>query len=428
MEIIINLILVMLLILLTAYFVATEFAIVKIRRSRIEHLINLGNKRAESVRKMLDNLDEYLSACQLGITMASLGLGWLGEPTVQQLLHPLFEKMHLSESLSSTLSFIIAFSSITFLNVVIGELAPKTAAIQKAEAVSLFSAPILILFYKIMFPFIWVLNASARIFSRLFGLSPASEQEIALSEEELRQILSKSYNSGEINQSELQYVNNVFDFDERVAKEIMVPRTEIECVYLEQPFCDNLRIMKEKKYTRYPVANKDKDTIIGMVIIKEVLVDDFNRTKELGQYIRPIISVIETTPIKELLIKMQKEKTHMAILFDEYGGTAGLVTVEDILEELVGEIRDEFDLEERAMVEKVNPTTTLINGKVLLSEVNKLFELKINEADIDTIGGWILSQKSDAKQGTIIHFDNYKFKIKEMDGHQIKSIEVQQVS
>lgn len=429
MENIFNLTMVVLLILLTAFFVASEFAIVKIRRTRIEHLIEKGNKRAVAVRKVLDNLDGYLSACQLGITITALGLGWLGEPTVEHLLNPIFIKMNISEALSSTLAFIIAFASITFLHVVIGELAPKTVAIQKAERVCLFSAPPLIMFYKIMYPIIWALNGSARIFIRLFGLHPAKENEIAHSEEELRQILSNSFKSGEINQTEFQYVNKVFEFDDRVAKEIMVPRTEMECLYLELPFIENLNLMKKKKYTRYPVANNNKDNIIGMVNIKDILtIDSCNQQNHFNQFIRPIISMVETTPIKELLIKMQQENTHIALLIDEFGGTAGIVTAEDILEELVGEIQDEFDIDEKPEIQKIDTNTTLLNGKVLLTEVNELFDLNIYDSEIDTIGGWILSQKSDVTLGTAVNCEGYEFKVKEINGHQIKLIEVEQIS
>src|SRR5690625_3501186 len=222
-----------LLILLTAFFVAAEFAIVKVRSTRIDYLVESGDKRAIHAKKLTDNLDGYLSACQLGITVTALGLGWLGEPTVMRLLGPLFVQLGLNATVTSILSFAIAFFAITYLHVVIGELAPKIIAIQKAEAVTLSLAKPLIFFYKMMYPFIWLLNGSARQFIRLFGFTPAKDHEIAHSEEELRLILSESYKSGEINQSEMTYVNNVFEFDERLAKEIMVPRTEMFCFLKE---------------------------------------------------------------------------------------------------------------------------------------------------------------------------------------------------
>ncbi|GAJ45464.1 hypothetical protein GT2_38_00010 [Parageobacillus thermoglucosidasius NBRC 107763] len=416
-----------LLIACTAFFVASEFAIVKVRSSRIDQLVNEGNKRAIAAKKVISNLDGYLSANQLGITMTSLGLGWLGEPTVERILMPLFERIHLSESLSHVLSFVIAFSTITFLHVVVGELAPKTFAIHKAEAITLFTAQPLILFYKTMYPFIWTLNNSARLVTKMFGLQPAAEHEIAHSEEELRLILSESYKSGEINQSEYRYVNNIFRFDDRVAKEIMVPRKEIVALDINRSVKENLEIIKEEKYTRYPVIDGDKDHVLGLINVKEVftdLVTNPSAEKQMKDYIRPIIQVIESIAIHDLLVKMQKERIHMAILVDEYGGTSGLVTVEDILEEIVGEIQDEFDVDEMPLIQKVDETRTIVDGKVLISEVNDLFGLSIDDDDVDTIGGWILTKHYDIKVGDSVEIDNYLFTVKEMDGHHVKTVEI----
>lgn len=415
------------LIALTAFFVATEFAIVKIRTTRLDQLVAEGNTKAVAARKVVGNLDEYLSACQLGITITALGLGWLGEPTVEHLLHPLFVELDLSESVSSILSFIIAFALITFLHVVIGELAPKTLAIQKAEAVTLRIAKPIMFFYKIMYPFIKTLNGSARIFTGWFGLKPASEHELAHSEEELRLILSESYKSGEINQSEFKYVNNIFQFDDRTAKEIMVPRVDMVTLDKSETVKESIAVVTEENYTRYPIIDGDKDSVIGMVNMKQVLTDFVNGKNpdaSLEEYVRPVIQVFETMPIHDLLLKMQKERVHMAILIDEYGGTSGLVTVEDILEEIVGEIRDEFDEDEVPDIKKVDENRTILDGKVLISEVNDLFGLNINDEDVDTIGGWILSEKMEIKMGDEVSVENYRFKILEIDGYHVKSLEV----
>jgi CBS domain containing-hemolysin-like protein len=423
-----NLFMVAALIAISGFFVAAEFAIIRVRSSRVEQLIAEGSKRAVAAKKIIDHLDEYLSACQLGITLTSLGLGWLGEPTVEHLLHPLFEKMNLNEPLADLLSFVIAFGSITFLHVVVGELAPKTFAIQKSESISLWTAQPLIWFYKIMFPFIWTLNGAARFVTRMFGLEPASEHELAHTEEELRLILSESYKSGEINQSEFDYVENIFEFDDRVAKEIMVPRKEVVVLDKTKSIDENLEIIKKEKYTRYPVIDGDKDHIIGMVNMKEVFTDvvvhGVDRGKTIEEYVRPIIQVIESIAIHDLLVKMQKERIHMAILVDEYGGTAGLVTVEDILEEIVGEIRDEFDVDEVPMIQRINEKQTLLDGKVLISEVNDMFGLDIDDEDVDTIGGWVLTEKYDLEQGDTFTMNEYRFRVKELDGHHVRWIEV----
>lgn len=416
----------------TAFFVASEFAIVKVRSSRIDQLISEGNKNAVVAKKIISNLDEYLSACQLGITITALGLGWLGEPTVEHLLHPVFEKMDFSPYVSNILSFGIAFAAITFLHVVIGELAPKTVAIQKAEAITLLTARPLVLFYKIMYPFIWALNGSARGIIRLFGLKPASEHELAHSEEELRLILSESYKSGEINQTEYKYVNNIFTFDDRIAKEIMVPRTEIVALDKNKTIKENLEIVKKEKFTRYPVIDGDKDHVIGLINIKEVFTeissyDSLNTEKSIDDFVRPIIQVIESIPIHDLLLKMQKERIHMAILYDEYGGTSGLVTVEDILEEIVGEIQDEFDEDKKPIIQQINHDRALVDGRILISEINDWLGLKIEETDVDTLGGWMLTERYDIKQGESIEFGPYTFHVVEMAGNHIKTIEITKI-
>lgn len=424
---IINLIVIAILIAFTAFFVSFEFAIVKIRSTRIDQLVAEGNKKAIAAKKIVTNLDEYLSACQLGITVTALGLGWLGEPTVEHLLHPLFTHLSIPESAAGILSFVIAFASVTFLHVVVGELAPKTIAINKAEAVTLLFAKPMILFYKIMYPFIKTLNGSARIIVGLFGLKPASEHEDAHSEEELQLIISESYKSGEINQSEYKYVNNIFEFDDRIAKEIMVPRTEIVAFDKSQTLAECLEIVKAENYTRYPVIDGEKDNIVGMLNMKEVLTDYIsgkNLDTSIEEYTRPVIQVIESIAIHDLLVKMQKDRVHMAILMDEYGGTAGLVTVEDILEEIVGEIRDEFDEDEVPEINKISENKTVVDGKVLIDEVNDLFGLDIHDDEMDTIGGWILSEKMDVVEGDKINYGDYEFKVLEIDGYHIKLLEI----
>jgi CBS domain containing-hemolysin-like protein len=424
---IINLIVIAILIAFTAFFVSFEFAIVKIRSTRIDQLVAEGNKKAIAAKKIVSNLDEYLSACQLGITVTALGLGWLGEPTVEHMLHPLFTQFNIPESASGILSFIIAFASVTFIHVVVGELAPKTIAIHKAEAVTLLFAKPMIIFYKIMYPFIKVLNGSARVIVGTFGLKPASEHEEAHSEEELQMIISESYKSGEINQSEYKYVNNIFEFDDRIAKEIMVPRTEIVVFDRSQTLAECLEIVKVENYTRYPVIDGEKDNIVGMLNMKEVLTDYIsgkNLDTPIEEYTRPVIQVIESIAIHDLLVKMQKDRVHMAILMDEYGGTAGLVTVEDILEEIVGEIRDEFDEDEVNEINKISEHKTVVDGKVLIDEVNDLFGLDIHEEEMDTIGGWILSEKMDVVEGDKIKYGDYEFKVLEIDGYHIKLLEI----
>ncbi|HDR8185657.1 TPA: HlyC/CorC family transporter [Bacillus thuringiensis] len=428
---ILKLLMVAILIALTAFFVAVEFAIIKVRSSRIDQLVSEKRRGALAAKKVTSNLDEYLSACQLGITITALGLGWLGEPTIKHLLEPLFLKLHLSPAIASTVSFIIAFALITFLHVVIGELAPKTLAIQRAEQVSLLLSKPIIYFYRVMYPFIWALNGSARLVTGLFGLHPASEHEVAHSEEELRLILSESYESGEINQREFKYVNNIFEFDNRVAKEIMVPRTEVVGLYEDEPFETHIKIIAQEKYTRYPVFGEDKDEIIGMVNVKDLFIRymDGNRDEEcsITPYTRPVIEVLENIPIHDLLLQMQRKRIPLAVLYDEYGGTAGIVTLEDILEEIVGEIRDEYDEDEHPPIEHISEGYKIVEGKVLISEVNDLFGIHLIADDVDTIGGWIMVQTQIVAEGDIIEKNGFSFKVLEKDMHQIKRVEIKKV-
>lgn len=416
----------MILIALTAFFVATEFAIVKVRSSRIDQLVAEGKKGALAAKKVTTHLDEYLSACQLGITVTALGLGWIGESTFAEILEPLFIKLSIGNALSHVIAFVISFLLVTFLHVVVGELAPKTVAIQKAELITLTFANPIIWFYRILYPFIWLLNGSARLLTSIFGLKPASEHELAHSEEELRILMSESYKSGEINKNELAYVNNIFEFDERIAKEIMVPRTEMVTISVDNTFDEIMNILEEENYTRYPLVNGDKDNVIGLINIREFLTATVQNKQEirLEDYMKPIIRVIETVPIRELLIKMQKERTHMAILLDEYGGTSGIVTAEDILEEIVGDIRDEFDEDEISDIRRIKDDHYILNGKVLISEVNDLLGTHLSEDEVDTIGGWFLTKNFEAVEGDILEEEGYIFKIKNIEEHHIHFIEV----
>lgn len=426
----INLLILVILIALTAFFVAAEFSIIRVRGTRINQLVEEGNKKAIAAHKITSNLDEYLSTCQLGITVTALGIGWLGEPTIAHVIDPIFESMPIPASVSGTISFVIAFSLITFLNVVVGELAPKSFAIQKSEGITLAVAKPLVWFNHLTYPLVWFMNHSARFITKLFGIKNVSENELSRSEDELRIILSESYESGEINQSEYKYVTNIFDFDERIAKEIMVPRTEMVAISTDATKQEVIEIMEQEKYTRYPVAEGgDKDRIIGIIHIKDPLtawVD--NPDAMISDFVKPVVSVIETIPIHDLLLLLQKERGYMAILHDEYGGTAGLITMEDMIEEIVGEIRDEFDADEVPEIRKKGEGHYIFDAKLLISEVNDLLGTHFDEEIVDTIGGWFLNQKYDVKLGDVIEEEGYQFTIQEIDQQHILFIEVEKLA
>lgn len=429
LETILNLSIFTILLALTAFFVATEFAIVKMRSSRLDQLIAEGNKKAIPAKHVVNHLDEYLSACQLGITITALGIGMVGEKTFEFMLHPFFEIIGISDKFIPIFTIGSAFAIATFLHVVVGELAPKTAAIQKTETISLLFAKPIIAFYKLMYPFIWFLNGSARILLGFFGMKPANEHEISHTEEELRSLLSESFKNGEINKTELKFVNNVFEFDERIAREIMIPRTEIAGIEINETFTNIIHFIASEKYTRYPVYDGDRDNILGFINAKELfthglleqITDD---SLVLENFINPVIRVIETTPIQQLLVRMQKERIHMAILMDEYGGTSGLVTVEDILEEIVGEIRDEFDDDEVAEIRKIGDNHYILNAKMLVEDVENLLQVSLDNEEVETLGGWFLTVNNGLKAIKNIELAQYVFSIYEQQGHQLHYIEV----
>lgn len=341
--IVLNLFLVAVFIGLTAFFVGAEFAILKVRMSRIDQLIAEGNKKATIAKKVAHNLDYYLSACQLGITITALVLGALGEPTVEKMLHPIFESLHVPDALSTVLSYLIALSIITFLHVVIGELAPKTLAIQYAEKMTLVLAPPLYWFGKVMKPFITALNGASQLLLRMFGVKPAGHETIH-SEEEIKLIVTESYESGEINQTELAYLENIFAFDERALKDIMIPKEKIITLDKKMSFDQILQVLDQYEYTRYPItAEQGTWGILGYVNSKEMLTHYVaGRERKIEESIHKMLYFEESSMIKDVLLKMQQKRVHMSMVTNEQGQITGLVTMENILEEIVGEIRDEF--------------------------------------------------------------------------------------
>ncbi|KGF28606.1 MAG: hemolysin family protein [Staphylococcus haemolyticus] len=418
---IINLVIFFLLIALTTVFVGSEFALVKVRSTRIEQLAEEGNRSAKIVKKMIANLDYYLSACQLGITVTSLGLGWLGEPTFEKLLHPLFNLLQLPDALTTTISFVISFIVVTYLHVVLGELAPKSIAIQHTEKLALTYARPLYYFGNIMKPLIWLMNGSARVIIRMLGVDPDAQTD-AMSEEEIKIIINNSYNGGEINQTELNYMQNIFSFDERHAKDIMVPRTQM--VTLNEPFNvdELLETIKEHQFTRYPITEDgDKDHIKGFINVKEFLTEYASgKPIKINNYIHELPMISETTPISDALVRMQREHVHISLIIDEYGGTAGILTMEDILEEIVGEIRDEFDDDEVNDIVKLGEDTYQINGRVLLDDLNEKFNIEFEDSeDIDTIGGWLQAHNTNLQVEDHIDTQYDRWIVSEMDNHQL---------
>lgn len=422
----VKLVLVLVFVLLNGLFVAAEFAYVKVRSSRIEALALEGNFRAKISNKILHNLNAYLSACQLGITLTSLILGWLGEPTISRLLEPLFDMMGLPTAAAHTISFIIAFAIVTSFHITLGEQFPKLYAIQQSEAVTLWTAVPVYVFNKMMYPFIWSLNGASNWMLRKSGIEPGNGHETAHSEEEIRLLMQESHKSGLIDKAEMTLMDNIFEFSETTAREIMIPRTEMVCLYANLSIEDNIEIAIQEMRTRYPVCDPDKDNIIGYIHIKD-LFNPRDRIRDIRSVLRPLATVPESMSISTLLANLQRKKHQMALLIDEYGGTAGLVTVEDILEEIVGEIQDEFD-EERPSIEARDNQVYSVDGLLLISEFNDFFRTDISTEEYDTIGGWVYSQMEiPPRKNDKILYENVEFIIEETDNLRIARLLVHKV-
>jgi len=426
--ILLNVAAIIILIAMNAFFVASEFSIVKIRTSRLETLIKEGIQDAEDAKVVTEHLDAYLSVTQLGITIASLGLGWIGEPTVIRILQPIFELLQLPKNLEHTVAFVLGFSIITALHIVLGELVPKSLSIQKTEQIVLFVSGPLIFFDKIFYPAVWFMNHVANWVLARFGVEAASEAEEAHNEEEIRLLMEESHKQGYIDKSELTYLDNVFEFSDRTAGEIMVPRTDMVCLYLEDDFEENLKVVLKEKMTRYPVCDEDKDHVVGIIHVIDMLQAVKNGGKvDLRKIMRAPLIVPESMDISKLLRMMQKRRAQMAILADEYGGTAGILTLEDILEEIVGEIQDEFDDERNEIIE-LGEKTYSVDGKVLLEQINDLFELNMDteDVDVDTIGGWVYAKvEYPPRIGKQVETEGAIFTIEEMDKVRITRVHIE---
>jgi len=425
----VDLVLIVLLVLLNAFFVAAEFALVKGRSARLEGLAQDGNKRTEKASRLLDNSDPYVFACHIGISLASLGLGWIGGPFIASLLDPLFKSLKLGDGLFRPIALIIGFLVVAVLHILLGQLAPKTAALRNPEKFTLWIAAPLSLFRKLMSPLMWLIHALAGLLLKPFGMSTAELATSPHTEEEIRNLVKESHKNGLIDNTELTLVDNIFEFAETNAREIMIPRTEMICLFGNLSFEENRNIALREMHTRYPMCEKDKDNIIGFVHIKDLLKVSDNSILDIRELMRPITTVPESMPISALLKLMQKRKSQIAILIDEYGGTSGLVTMEDIMEEIVGEIQDEFD-EERPDVEKHDEGTYSISGMMLIEEVNSFFGLDIPTDDYDTIGGWIYSQIENppTKSQYVQSEEGYRFTIEETDHLRISRVTVSRVA
>lgn len=417
---------VFLLVLLNGYFVASEFALVAVRKTRIDELVKRGNAAARLVQSALGNLDSFISATQLGITLASLALGWIGEPAIAHFLEPyiLFLPKKAAFISSHALAATIAFGSITFLHIVLGELAPKTIALQKSEKTALFIIAPLTFFAAVFRPFIWILNETGGLVLAIFGFTAPTGRGLVHSEEEIRMILYQSAESGAIAQKEAEMVNRVFRLGDIPVKQIIVPRTEIVAFNVATFLKEIVKRVEREPHSRFPVYEHSIDTIIGFVHIKDIYKTVLKQKEDKRlmetKLLREIISLPETKRIDEVLLDMRRKRIHIAVVHDEYGGTAGIVTLEDILESLVGEIQDEFD-QPLKDIQKQPDGSYLVDGLTSIERVQSKFNLPMKGQGYTTIGGLVFGLLGrEPKQNDSVQIGNVIFKIIAVEKKRIR--------
>ena len=413
---------------LNGFFVAAEFAIVKVRSSQIA--LEKGTLAKDAAKSIIENLDGYLAATQLGITLASLGLGWVGEDVVSKIVLDVMSSLgfEMSEAAAHSIALPIAFLTLTILHIVFGELAPKSIAIRYPTVTTLRLSVPLRVFYFVFRPFIWLLNGFANLILKIFGIKPMSEIEIH-SEEELKLIIAESEEGGAIEMSERELIQNVFDFDNRVARQVMVPRVKMSMMKAETTITEALNYVLKEGYSRYQIYEQSKDEIVGVVHSKDIVsVYIQNNNKGLRDIMRAVQFIPETKPIDVLLRDFQRTKAQMAFVVSEFGGIIGLVTLEDILEELVGEIQDEHDHEQQIVV-PTDKQTFQIAAQSSLHDINKLLDVPFPEAEeYETLAGLLSYEKPSLKEGDEFELFNYRIKIIKITQTLPETVEVKLVT
>ncbi len=427
-----GLVVVALLVFANGFFVAAEFSLVSVRRTRIAELVAQGNDSADAVQKVIQNPDRVIAATQLGITLASLGLGWVGEPALAHLILPvvsLFPRS-IQPALAHTISAVIAFTVITFLHVVVGELTPKSIALQNPEHTALTVARPTLWAETIFKPFVWVLNGAGNLLLKLAKIQPASGAELVHSVEELKMLVTASADSGVVEQEEREMLHAIFDLGDLVVRQVMIPRTEIEAVAADAPMEEIIKLATESTYSKFPVYEGSLDQIVGIVHVKDLLAAMQSADYKTGvarNYMREPIYVPETISVHTLLRQFRHNRQHIAIVMDEFGGTAGLVTLEDLLEEIVGEVSDPFDTFHPEIVPQADGSY-LIDGLTLIEEVNNELGLSLNEPDYDTIAGYVLGKLGRMPRlGDSIQGEGVSIRVEALDGMRIAQVSLKRL-
>ncbi len=422
-----EILLVLFFVFLNGFFVAAEFAIVKVRGTQIEPLIAKGNRRAKLANELITHLDAYLAATQFGITIASLALGWLGEPFVASMVRPVFEDLNIRDQrVVEGISFGIAFSIITFLHIIFGELVPKSLAIQRAQSITLWIAYPLRWFYLLFRPIISLLNGLANAILRLVGIQPVSEGELMHSEEELRLLLTQDKR---VSLASRNIVLNAMDLRRKQARHVMIPRKEIAAIAYDAPVKEAVEMMRSNKYSRYPVYKESLDNIVGIVHTKDVFKPERHLKPDfkIDSVLRDATFLPETVSLEKVLEIILQKKTHMVLLADEFGGTAGLITLENVLEELVGDIQDEHD-KELPEITKINEDEYVVDASITTNDVERLLNQELSQKDILSIGAFIIEQLGHIPQkGESLRVDGTEFTVEKVSNHVVDTIRIKRI-
>jgi CBS domain containing-hemolysin-like protein len=424
------------LILVNAYFVAAEFALVKVRTSQIDHLAEKGNFAAKLTSRALDNLDAYLSASQVGITVASLALGWTIKEWVETSIERAFHAvgLHGGQVTVGTISLsvvpLFAFTFVTFLHVALGEQAPKSLAIRSAKVVALWTAPPLMAIYYICWPVIWLLNNASILTLYALGLGKTDHDEVAHTEEELRHIVAESVAGGHLSRRERVMIENVLNLEEKIARRVMVPRPDIVYLSLSRPIEDNLRVARQAGHTRFPLCEDDLTTVIGMIHVKDLFRAgaSSNGRPDLRKWARQVPFLPETLRLDLLLVEFQRNRVHLAMLIDEYGSVVGMVSLENVLEELVGPIQDEFD-REPPQVTPLGEGIYEVDASCPLDILAEACGVVVPETEAETAGGLILDKLGRlAKNGDSVTVDGHRLVVLRADPTRIRRIRVEPIA
>jgi CBS domain containing-hemolysin-like protein len=424
-SILFNLLIILLLVFLNGFFVASEFALVKVRSTQLDALEE-GDKKVALARRVTSHLDAYLSATQLGITLASLALGWIGEPYLAKLIRPLLIDVGMtSETIVHGVSFAIGFGIITYLHIVLGEVTPKWLGIRKALVISLWISPPLHLFYLIFRPAIWFLQASANwIMKSVFRMDPVTDTELVHSEEELRLILSEKETPADGTDLGNELLINALDFRQRVVRDIMTPRGDVIYLDLQDSFDANVQVAIESGHTRFPLVEGHLDNTVGLIHIKDLMREMKNERHDLLAIKRELMPVPEFMPLEKLLRQFLAKRAHFAVVVDEYGGAVGIATLDNVVGELVGEIKDEFDQEQVKEFMRLSEEEFVVQGQLNLYELKELADLQLENAEVTTIGGYVVQLLGHLpKQGEQVQIEGYLVTITQTDGRRILQLD-----